>query len=326
MQGSIALKFAAVIALLVATFFAGRASIKAPDPEPVESAAPPRPAEKLSALTRSDPKIAPVNDPFNHSPDGPASDPSDLAASADVAVVASILAEAANHINDVEALGVVLSSWLESDPDTAIAWLTSGERSEETLRTLFSLWGSDDPDAALAWLAANQNLEGYDSAAVALALGLAHQGSAESALALADSVTKRISRVQIWMDAGADLYSANQDELRERLASTDIPEDLQAFMIENWRENISNAAKRNAQNLASVYSSARAAGATFQGKSAIEIAEELTAGIFGGGSFSTTKFQIPGLSETDINRALRNLVFESDNGSLSYGASEQDDL
>ena len=67
-----------------------------------------------------------------------------------------------------------------------------------------------------------------------------------------------------------------------------------------------NKAKRNAQNLASVYSSAIAAGATnFTGDAtAGAIVDKLVAGVTGQDSFETTNFQVPNLSAEEKTKCL----------------------
>lgn len=65
-----------------------------------------------------------------------------------------------------------------------------------------------------------------------------------------------------------------------------------------------NKAKRNAQNLASVYSSAIAAGASFSTQAdAGAIVDSLVLGVSGADSFATTKFQVPNMSEDEKNNA-----------------------
>ena len=72
-----------------------------------------------------------------------------------------------------------------------------------------------------------------------------------------------------------------------------------------------NKAKRNAQNLASVYSSAIAAGATdFTADAAAStIVTKLIAGVNGADSFSTTNFQVPNMSTDEQTNALVYLVY-----------------
>ena len=79
-------------------------------------------------------------------------------------------------------------------------------------------------------------------------------------------------------------------------------------------ENSGNAkARRNAQSIASMYSSLRAAGASVASPDATTIAEALTgAGVNGtaGTAFSTTKFRVPmGTAERDL--AVGMLTYET---------------
>ena len=50
--------------------------------------------------------------------------------------------------------------------------------------------------------------------------------------------------------------------------------------------------KRNAQNIASTYAAARAAGASFTGTTPVLVAAELNTGVAGKGQFSGTTFQV----------------------------------
>ncbi|MGI9242927.1 MAG: prepilin-type N-terminal cleavage/methylation domain-containing protein [Verrucomicrobiales bacterium] len=84
-----------------------------------------------------------------------------------------------------------------------------------------------------------------------------------------------------------------------------------------------NKAKRNAQNLASVYSSAIAAGATdfTADTTAAGIVTKLIAGVNGADSFETTNFQVPNMSGDEQTNALGYLVFGA-----AAGTGEQPQL
>jgi hypothetical protein len=151
---------------------------------------------------------------------------------------------------------------------------------------------------------------------IGLALGVMQSDQPDSAPELADSVTEPLDKIMIWSAAGADSYDADPERTLERLARAEIPDELQKIMIEKWQERIDNKAKRNAQNLASVYSAAVAAGADFQGKTPAELAAEIVSGITGSDSFSTTRFQVPNMAETEIERALRHL--SATDGGMNY--------
>jgi prepilin-type N-terminal cleavage/methylation domain-containing protein len=92
-------------------------------------------------------------------------------------------------------------------------------------------------------------------------------------------------------------------------------------IFENSR---SAKARRNAQNIASTYAAARAAGATFTGSTtAALVADQLNVGITGQGQFSTTTFQVP-LSATERTAAAALLSGPGvAGGNLIYNASEQ---
>ena len=81
--------------------------------------------------------------------------------------------------------------------------------------------------------------------------------------------------------------------------------------------NISKA-KRNAQNLASVYSSAVAAGASFASSDEDGIVGELVTGVYGGaeGGFDSTLFRVPNMSTDEQTDAKGYLEYAD--GQLQY--------
>ena len=79
-----------------------------------------------------------------------------------------------------------------------------------------------------------------------------------------------------------------------------------------------NKRKRNAQNLASVYASAIAAGANFTSvKNKFDAIEIMRRGVNGADSFSTILFQVPGMSDKEAEKASRYLLFDA-RGNLQY--------
>ena len=91
------------------------------------------------------------------------------------------------------------------------------------------------------------------------------------------------------------------------------------------RQANENKAKRNAQNLASVFSSAVAAGAQFTGASETidtVIADLVDTGVNGSDSFSTTLFQVPNMATAERDAAKAYLEFAvgtaSTNATLNY--------
>ena len=97
--------------------------------------------------------------------------------------------------------------------------------------------------------------------------------------------TRLASCSSFWTTAGYNLYAKTPELVRERLAMSNLPDGIRESLTAKWEKNrLGNHAKRNAQNLASVYSSAIAAGATFQGSSPEELVRELGEGITGADS------------------------------------------
>ena len=84
-------------------------------------------------------------------------------------------------------------------------------------------------------------------------------------------------------------------------------------------------ARRNAQNIASTYAAARAAGASFTGATEAAVAAELNTGMAGAGQFATTRFQVVlSAAERTAAEALLDGPFAADgstlqaNGNLIY--------
>jgi type IV pilus assembly protein PilA len=77
-------------------------------------------------------------------------------------------------------------------------------------------------------------------------------------------------------------------------------------------------ARRNAQNLSSVYSAAIAAGGTFSTATVSGVVGELVTGVVGGAEagFDTTRFQVPNMSATEQTNASTYLEYA--NGMLLY--------
>ncbi|MFT4549512.1 MAG: prepilin-type N-terminal cleavage/methylation domain-containing protein [Pseudoalteromonas tetraodonis] len=77
-----------------------------------------------------------------------------------------------------------------------------------------------------------------------------------------------------------------------------------------------NKAKRNAQNLASVFASAVAAGAEATGANDKAICDLLIAGVYGADSFDTTLFKVPNMTDDDRDDAVAYLI--TDDSALNY--------
>ena len=92
----------------------------------------------------------------------------------------------------------------------------------------------------------------------------------------------------------------------------------------NSPEGRKTIGKRNAQNLASVWASASAAGADFSStKSKLEAIKRMTDGSYGAESFSSTMFKVPGLDAQTISAASDYLIFEPAKGGLIYVDRDQ---
>lgn len=81
-------------------------------------------------------------------------------------------------------------------------------------------------------------------------------------------------------------------------------------------------ARRNAQNIASVFASAQAAGLRFGGTStkAADIAKAIVTGakVTEKGPFENTWFGVPGLTATDQTAAVKYLAYDANSGQLLY--------
>jgi prepilin-type N-terminal cleavage/methylation domain-containing protein len=88
--------------------------------------------------------------------------------------------------------------------------------------------------------------------------------------------------------------------------------------------------KRNAQNIASTFTAARAAGASISvtGSTTTErvrsIATSLANGVTGSGAFGNTKFQISNLSQAEQDSAAAFLNYNTTDALLQYTGANQD--
>ena len=88
-------------------------------------------------------------------------------------------------------------------------------------------------------------------------------------------------------------------------------------------EREKNKRKRNAQNLASVFSSAKAAGADFSKvRNKFDAIELLRKGVYGANRFSTYLFEIPGMTDKDAKRAANYITFDSRERFISYSTEK----
>jgi hypothetical protein len=323
MQGSKVSKIL-IVSLVAASFVVGRLSVKEKPP----SAGPPPKAEKkkLTAIQPPTgnpavtPPIAGANDT---NPVPPSNSPQDRAKAKRIAETIAAMGDALDTQDDFEELSELITEWLNRDPDEAIAWLATGDRRSSVLKAIFIFWSSEDPEATQDWLYENRDLDGYQDAKYGLALGLAHNDQPGAALHFTHTIDDPIARTKIWEVAGPELYAINQDELREHLSSSDIPQNAQDIMLDHWETDFRNKSKRNAQNLASVFSSALAAGAKFEATTVAEFAQEIVTGVYGADSFAKTRFQVPNMSVGEMANALENLDL-NDAGFLSYRPAEPD--
>ncbi len=322
MQGSRALSFAVVAILVLAAFMVGRLSVR-----PTETSEPPKLSQtqrpqKLSAITRNVPDRSGRSNRQGASTGTRQTSPS-LAGQidADQKTVAEFLSATASATGNLRAMSEIVAAWMDHDPDEAIEWLASGDRRDDILRQMFEIWGRENPSSALAWIESKRETDRYEHAAT----GLAGNLEPEQALELAETLAEPSHRAEVWFEAGLGLYVNDSESALDRLAAAGFPDELESLMVKSWKQGLSNKSKRNAQNLASVYSAARAAGAEFGGGSAAEIAQELITGIQGNGEFSTTRFQVPNLSDGEIDFALQYLRFEDNSGQLSYASSSEDE-
>ncbi|MGI9243134.1 MAG: hypothetical protein ACR2RV_20220, partial [Verrucomicrobiales bacterium] len=288
-------------------FFVGRASVKGPEPasEEPQRLQPPR----LSALPgargrQSDPR-----------PRDPAQVGLDLT-DANISPPGSLEFLTAELFDEGDVAEFIVA-WLETDPDGAIAWLASSEDRTEAFELIFRIWGSANLEAAEAWLAANAGIDEFQHAALGMALSLANRHPPERALQWFASVSDPLAIARFWGSVDPGLYVKSPELITERLAASGLPDHARSALHARWEiARYGDYAKRGAQNLASVYSSAVAAGAIFESDTPEELVRELSEGINGADSFSTTRFQVPNMSAAEIEAALAYL--DGTDGSLSY--------
>lgn len=106
---------------------------------------------------------------------------------------------------------------------------------------------------------------------------------------------------EILEDYGPDIRQAVLDHLQ-------LSPELQEIAEEETAQIAAEAIVRNAQNVASVFASATAAGADFSGvTNTMTAIRTIREGVHGSDSFSSTAFRIPNLSEEEIATAAAHL-------------------
>lgn len=176
------------------------------------------------------------------------------------------------------------------------------------------LMEADDPLAILD----SMPVEDRDVVIRELLLAQLSQGSEVAVRLLLDNNLFGLDRQGVrqlfyWSTLKGDLANGSEEELIHRAGASG--ETIEFTFLEAKRSK----SKRNAQNLASVYSSALAAGADIDGVRDVRgMVEKMTTGVYGSDGFESTMFRVPHLSEEEMEDAMRYLEADLAAGQLLY--------
>ena len=206
--------------------------------------------------------------------------------------------------------------WVESNPDEAIRWLTDSGARPENLKMVFAILGANDQGDARDWLEENRDMAGFEHAALGLSMALANQGKHELALEWFASVSDPMGVAEFWGAVGKEVFLKDPEMALQRLALSGFPEGVREQLILSWGRHRHDVGRRNAQNLASVFSSATAFGAEFEGDDPEQLMRQLVDGVSVEREDGTTTFQVPRMSGAELEAARQFLT--STDGSLDY--------
>lgn len=200
------------------------------------------------------------------------------------------LAASQSHC-DAELIGV-FPQWLASHPDDALAFVSASPQRDALLRIATRRWAETDPVAASAWLAEHNDFGGRDAMAAGIASAIAN-GDPAAAVAWAASIRDAALKFSAAEDSGYAFYLAGDETARDAFRRMGLPETaIPALLNGAMAKKLDALARRGAQNLASTYGAARAAGAVIEAESVDGIMQALSAGVSGSGQFSGTLFQV----------------------------------
>lgn len=120
--------------------------------------------------------------------------------------------------------------------------------------------------------------------------------------------------------AGADAWWSDRAGAEREIAALGLPAEMIATINSGWEQQAKERVQRDAQNIVSIYQSARSSGASIKAGSAEEVVKILTQGVTiddKSSPFYGKRFSISPISAARLAHSLRHVKW-SDNGELDY--------
>ena len=212
----------------------------------------------------------------------------------------------------------LLSTWLAGNPDEMLQFLSSSPRRDDILRKITTLWAGTDPAAASSWLAGHPDTAGHDAMAAGLAAAVV-KDEPDAALQWVASINDPLQKLAGAQAAGYEFFRQSDETALEALRKMGMPaSSIEPAMLELWKRRLGGVSRRGAQNLASAYAAAKAAGGDLKPENVEEVIAALNEGIKGAGQFSSTLFKVDTTGYTERERGASKTHLEISGETLSY--------
>jgi hypothetical protein len=186
----------------------------------------------------------------------------------------------------------LLAKWLARNPEEMLQFLESSPHRDEVLRKVTALWAKTDAAAASSWLAAHPTIAGRDATAAGLAAAVV-KDEPDAAVQWVATIKDPMQKLAGAQTAGYEFFRQSDESALAALSKMGMPASaIEPALLETWKRRLGEFSKRNAQNVASAYSAAKAAGADVSPDSPEAVVEALNNGIKGSGQFSTSVFKV----------------------------------
>ena len=104
-------------------------------------------------------------------------------------------------------------------------------------------------------------------------------------------------------ETGYEFYRQSDASAQESLKSMGFPDSASSPLMEAWKTRFDATSKRQAQNAASTFGAAQAAGANLKASSLADAMTLLAAGVSGSGVYTTSIFKVPTADQTEREQA-----------------------
>ncbi len=302
------------IAGLLAAFAAGHyIPLGQPADPPTARTQPPTAAASTASLPLNAP--AAVSGKKSKEPAGQPAPDSQIGAN-DAKELLSIL-ESLGEKRDMEGVERTLAKWMAADPDAVIAFLSASANRDGILIKLTALWAKQDPAAASSWLAGHRDRLGHDAMVSGLVSTVVRE-EPEAAVKWVSAMKDPLLKAAAAQDAGYEFYRQSDDAAGKALTEMGLPESASPAMFGAWEKRFAEFARRDAQNIASVFNAARAAGAEVNAQTVEDIRALLSAGIKGSGAFSSNMFKVDTTDRSPRETAATVGHLEVSEGTVKY--------